>query len=133
MDLEIIKIAANNINNKHINNCTHQIKHKNPLCGDKIEINLTIKDDKIEDFAYQCDACIYCQASVSLLSRKTIKNSLDKLSELVEFSLSFFDNKNSKFPKKWDNFNKLFKEKNLNRKECLLLPFKAVSKILKKI
>ena len=39
------------------------------MCGDEMEISLLIKDDKVIDMGYQCKSCIYCQASVSLLSQ----------------------------------------------------------------
>ncbi len=79
MDLEIIKIASDNNNNKCIQNHTHYSKLKNPLCGDEIQINLIIKENKIIDFGYQGKSCIYCQASANLLSKisinkKKIKN-----------------------------------------------------------
>ena len=44
---------------------------------------------------------------------------------------NFFENTSSKFPKEWKIFEKLFNEKNISRKECLLLPFKTLAKALK--
>ena len=133
MDLRILEIASQTENNKIIKNFTHKSKNKNPLCGDEMEINLTVKNNKIQDFGYQCKSCIYCQASASLLSRKSINQTLTKLNELVEFSISFYENKEQTFSKEWTSFNKLFKQKNIARKECLLLPFRALAKIFKKI
>ena len=75
MDLKILEIASHTENNKVLNNYTHKSKHKNPLCGDEMEISLIVKDETIKDIGYQCKSCVYCQASVSLLSRK-IKESL---------------------------------------------------------
>ena len=82
MDLEILEIASNTENHKVVKNYTHQSKNKNPICGDEMEISLIVKDNKIEDMGYQCQSCIYCQASVSLLSQK-IKDM--KLSEIKSF------------------------------------------------
>ena len=75
MDLEILKIASNTENHKIIHNHTHILKQKNPLCGDEMEIALKVKNNKIIDFGYQCKSCVYCQASVSLLSLKSIVTS----------------------------------------------------------
>ena len=133
MDLEILKIASNTENHKVIKNCTHSSKNKNPLCGDEMQISLIVEENKIIEFGYQCKSCIYCQASASLLSRKSINQTLTKLNELVEFSISFYENKEQTFSKEWTSFNKLFKQKNIARKECLLLPFRALAKIFKKI
>ena len=56
-----------------LKNYTHQSKNKNPLCGDEMEISLIVKDNIVQDMGYQCKSCVYCQASVSLLSRWVIK------------------------------------------------------------
>jgi len=130
MDLEILKIASNTENNKIINNHTHKSKHKNPICGDEMIISLKIKGNKIKEFGYQCKSCIYCQASVSLLSRKSINRSVDSLKKLIEIVENYFENQKITFPKEWSIFNKIFNKKNSSRKECLLLPFKTLSKAL---
>ena len=130
MDLEILKIASNTENHKIINDHTHKSKQKNPLCGDEMEIALKVKNNKIIDFGYQCKSCVYCQASVSLLSLKSINKPIEKVKEIVIQALSFFEKNDNSFSKEWVLFNKLFDKKNISRKECLLLPFKALSKAL---
>ena len=131
MDLEILQIAADTKNNKDIKNFTHKSKYKSNMCGDEIEISLIVKDQKILDMGYQCKSCIYCQASASLLSKLSINKSLIKVNELIEFVNIFFKNTNLKFNKEWKLFEKLFDKKNISRKECILLPFKTVTKALK--
>ena len=111
MDLEVLKIASNTKNHRVLSNRTHFSKLKNPICGDEMDISLKIIGKKIKDFGYQCKSCIYCQASVSLLSRKSINKSTDKVSNLMEIAINFFDNKKSTFPREWSIFNKIFKKK----------------------
>ena len=48
MDLKILEIASHTENNKVIENFTHKSKHKNPLCGDEMEISLIVKNDVIK-------------------------------------------------------------------------------------
>ena len=131
MDLEILKIASNTENHKILDNFSHSSKQKNPLCGDEMLISLKVSNNKILDFAYQCKSCIYCQASVSALSRVSINSSIDKIKELVSFTETFFSDDKNTFPKEWKIFNKLFNKKNVSRKECLILPFKTLAKALK--
>ena len=131
MDLEILQIAADTKNIKDIKNFTHKSKYKSKMCGDEIEISLIVKDQKIIDMGYQCKSCIYCQASASLLSKLSVNKSLIKINELIEFVNNFFKNTNLKFSKEWKPFEKLFDKKNISRKECILLPFKTVTKALK--
>ena len=134
MDLKILEIASNTENHKVIKNHTHQSKNKNPLCGDEMEISLIVKDDIIEDMGYQCKSCIYCQASVSLLSRWVMQLPIEKISDFVKKAEFFFD-ENSDQSKKINikdlkDFKKIMNPENIARKECLMLPFKTLSKAL---
>ena len=131
MDLEILNIASDTDNNKNIKNHTHYSKLKNPLCGDEIQIKLIIKDDKIIDFGYQGNSCVYCQASASLLSKISLNNKKNKLNKLCDDVKSYFDGNLKIIDIKWKSLKKLFKKENLSRKECILLPFKTLKRILK--
>ena len=132
MDLEIINIASNTDNNRNIKDRTHYSKLKNPLCGDELQIELIIKNNKIVDFGYHGKSCVFCQASASLLSRITINNQKDKINNLCEEAKFYFDQNIEIEEKKWVLLKKLFRKKNLARKECILLPFKVLKKIVSK-
>ena len=132
MDLEIINIASNTDNNKNITDHTHFSKLKNPLCGDELHIELIIKNNKIVDFGYHGKSCIFCQASASLLSKISINNQKDKIYNLCEEAKSYFDEDNEIKEKKWVLLKILFKKKYIARKECILLPFNALKKIVSK-
>ena len=135
MDLKIIEIASHTENQKVIKNYTHQSKNKNPLCGDEMEISLIVKDNIIEDIGYQCKSCIYCQASVSLLSRFVMQAPIEKITVFLSQASSFFDESFDQLKKVnikgIEDFKKIMNSKNVSRKECLLLPFKTLSKALK--
>ena len=131
MDLKILKIASNTDNNKNIKNHTHYSKLKNPLCGDEIQIKLVIKDDKIIDFGYQGNSCVYCQASASLLSKISLNNKKNKLNKLCDDVKSYFDGNLKIIDIKWKSLETLFKKENFSRKECILLPFKTLKRIVK--
>ena len=132
MDLEILKIASDTNNCKSIKNHTHISKLKNPLCGDEIQIELIMEKNKIIDFGYQGKSCIYCNASANLLSKISINEKKNKLNKLCDDAKSYFDENSKITEKKWLFLNKLFKKKNISRKECILLPFKTLKKIVSK-
>ena len=131
MDLRILEIASNTENNKIIENFTHRSKNKNPICGDEMEISLVIKNDTVIDMGYQCKSCIYCQASVSLLSQKIKDRNLKEIKKFVSSCENIFENSKILFEKNWKDFLELFDKKNISRKECLLLPLRTVLKALK--
>ena len=130
MDLRILEIASNTENNKILDKHTHKSKNKNPLCGDEMEISLLVKNNKVVDMGYQCKSCIYCQASVSLLSQNIKEKSLDEVKDFINTCENIFENTKVVLEKKWINFKEIFDKKNISRKECLLLPIRTIDKAL---
>ena len=131
MDLNIIKIASDTSNNKIIKHYTDIVKQKNPLCGDHIEIKLNIYENQIIDFAYQTKSCVFCQASASMLSKKTIKKDIISTKKFLMIAEKLFENDKISLNSDWKTLKKIFNKKNLSRKECLLLPIRALLKIIK--
>ncbi len=130
MDLEVLSIAANIDNNRNIDNRTHVSKLKNSMCGDEMQIELILKNEKILDFGYQGKSCVYCQASASLLSKICINNQREKINDLCDKAELYFNDDVKIIDKKWNSLKKLIKKKNINKKDCILLPFKTLKKIV---
>ena len=131
MDLQIIKIASDNKNQKILKKYTHEIKNKNSICGDEITIKLLIKNKIIKDIGYDCNSCVFCQASINLLSKKIIRMNTDDTINLCAEVLNFYISKERKITKKMSFLKKIFTEDNFSRKECLLLPFETLIKGLR--
>ena len=131
MDLRILEIASHTENNKVLENFTHKSKNKNPLCGDVMEISLIVNNDVIKDIGYQCKSCVYCQASVSLLSRKIKNKKINEIKTFVTSGEKLFEDVKVTMEKHWKDFKVILHKKNLARKECLLLPLRTILKALK--
>ena len=132
IDKEIIKIASNTENHGVLDNHTHFSKLKNSICGDVMRIYLIVKDDKITNFKYECESCIYCQASVSLLSRSAKNKSIEKVKNFAEQAKNCFEKSTKSFDKEWKEFDKIMSKNNISRKECLLLPVNTTLDALNK-
>ena len=130
MDLEVLNIAADTTNNRDVKNRTHVSKLKNSICGDEMQIELILKNEKILDFGYQGKSCVYCQASASLLSKISINNQKEKINDLCDRAESYFNDDIKIADKKLNSLKKLIKKKNINKKDCILLPFKTLKKIV---
>jgi len=124
IDKEIIKIASNTENHGALDNHTHFSKLKNAICGDEMKVYLIVENNKILNFKYECESCIYCQASVSLLSRNAKNQSIEEIKDFAKQAKNSFDNKVS-FKTVWKDFSKIMTNDNIARKECLLLPVNA--------
>ena len=119
---EIIRIASNTENHGTLDNHTHFSKLKNSICGDDMKIYLIVENNKITNFKYECESCIYCQASVSLLSRKAKNKLIEKVKIFAQQANGYFDKSADSFDKEWEGFDKIMTKNNISRKECLLLP-----------
>ena len=124
IDKEIIKIASNTENHGVLDNHTHFSKLKNAICGDEMKVYLLVENNKIVNFKYECESCIYCQASVSLLSRNIKNQSIEEIKYFAKQAKNAFDSKVS-FNKVWKDFSKIMTNDNIARRECLLLPVNA--------
>ena len=132
IDKEIIRIASNTDNHGTLDNHTHFSKLKNSICGDDMKIYLIVENNKIINFKYECESCIYCQASVSLLSRKAKNKSIEKVKNFTQQANSCFDKNTNSFGKEWKEFDKIMTKNNISRKECLLLPLNTMLNALNK-
>tara|TARA_B100001175_G_scaffold307925_1_gene307687 strand:- start:205 stop:615 length:411 start_codon:yes stop_codon:yes gene_type:complete len=132
IDKEIIKIASNTENHGVLDKHTHFSALKNSICGDDMKIYLIVKNNKIINLKYECESCIYCQASVSLLSRNAINKLVEKFKSFVIQASNSFKNETNSFDKEWKEFGKIMNKKNISRKECLLLPVKTALDALNK-
>jgi len=128
IDKEIFKFAFDTKNFGFLKNYTHFSKSKKSICGDEMKIYLIIKNNKIKEFKYDLNACVYCQASLSLISKVSKNKSVKKVKIFIEKADTFFDNKNNSFIKDWKIFQKIMNKKNVSRKECLMLPLKTTLK-----
>jgi nitrogen fixation protein NifU and related proteins len=60
----------------------------NPVCGDEIELQLLVQDDRITEIRFQGDGCSISQASVSMMTRllkeKTVPEALGLAARFTE-------------------------------------------------
>ena len=128
---EIIRIASDTRNIGLTNKFHFRSSLKNSICGDKIKLELIVKHLKINSMKYEIESCVYCEASASLLAKKvknlnvnTAINDINKIKEI------FYNNKFS-LPLNFKDFKVLINKKNINRINCINLPFDAVLKALR--
>jgi nitrogen fixation NifU-like protein len=55
-------------NRRALEDATSSEEGINPLCGDRVRIELRVANDTIDDAAFTADACALCIASASLLT-----------------------------------------------------------------
>ena len=133
MDLKVFKLAANTKNHKLLKDYDYVLRQKNTFCGDEITISIKVKSKKVHKIGYSCKSCIYTQASASLLSEFFKNKSFKEIDDIILELNKFSKKQTTKLPKKLSVLNKIINEKNLARKDCLLLPFITVKKMIKNL
>lgn len=62
---------------------THQAKAENPLCGDKLKIQLEIKSNKVTKAQFTGEGCAISQASADILCDHLIGKNLAQVKKLT--------------------------------------------------
>ena len=128
---EIIKIASDTKNIGLTNKYNFKSSLKNSICGDKIKLELTVKNLKIYSMKYETESCIYCEASASLLAKKIKNIDINEIIEDINKLKNVIYNKKFILPSNFKEFKILMNKKNISRINCIKLPFDAVLKALK--
>jgi nitrogen fixation NifU-like protein len=61
---------------------THQFESDNPQCGDRILMQLRVREGHVEEAAFEGEACAICMASASLLCENVPGNPVSELEDL---------------------------------------------------
>ena len=73
-----------------------------------MEISLLIKENKVIDVGYQCKSCVYCQASVSLLSQSIKNKDINEIKEFIILCENILKILKLILKKKWISFKRTF-------------------------
>lgn len=101
-------------NQGSLSGATNSVQVYNPLCGDKITMQIVEKDGKVEQIAFQGEGCAISQASASMLTEYAKGKSLSELRGMD----------------KQDILDMLGVELSPNRIKCALLSWEALIKVV---
>lgn len=69
-------------NHGELDNPDITFEDSNPLCGDKIRVDLKVKDNIVQDVKFSGKGCAISQASASMLTDELIGKSLDDIKKI---------------------------------------------------
>ena len=122
---QILDLAKSARQSKSISKPTHWGEKNNPVCGDKVTINLIVDKAIISDVHIFVRGCALCEASAGLLGKIVIGKNIDELKNLKD-EMSNYLIRNEPAP---DSASLCFEpvKKIKNRITCVLLAFEAAS------
>lgn len=108
---------------------------RNPLCGDRVILDIIAKDGKIRALGHDVKACVVCQASASLVGRHALGATLADMQKLQGAIERTLKGQASSPGGKWRDYATLLEgvAPYGNRHECVLLPLRATIDALERI
>ncbi len=103
----------------------------NPLCGDRVSVELMVKHNTIQYMAYQVRGCILCKASsahLASLAQGLTLDEIKKMREDFDKALNKPHLEQADFPGSHSIFFPVRSHK--GRHSCVLLPYDAVIEAL---
>lgn len=95
----IMEHSMNSYNKRKLNNPDITEMGHNPNCGDEIEIEVKLKDGKIEDLGFTGHGCAISQSSISIMIDTLRGKTIEEAKKIIE------------------NFVKMIKRENLSKEE----------------
>lgn len=103
----------------------------NPLCGDRVTVELRLAGDTVADMAHTVRGCALCQASASMLADGAIGATRDEVAVAREAIRAMLRDEAPPPAGRWAAFAAFLPARpTRSRHECVLLPFQAFEKAL---
>jgi nitrogen fixation NifU-like protein len=123
---ELLRLAADAAGAGHLQEPHTMASAHNPVCGDRVTVELVLVDGHITAIAHTTQACVLAQASAALLAAAAPGQDRASLSALAEDVRAFLNG--AAPPAGFDVFDGVVSH--AGRHVCVLLPFEAALKAL---
>ncbi len=128
-DTGIKELAADSPVPERLQEPDRRISLDNPFCGDRVDIELRLDGDRVEELASHVRGCMLCQASANLLAAAVVGLSKQELAKVLEQLRAVLKGNESEDwpPAGWEQLE-LFEpvSRHKHRHGCVTLPFSAL-------
>ncbi len=109
-------------------NPTKSVRKDNPLCGDRVTIDVRLDDGRIAEIAHQVRGCLLCQASAAALASVAVGKDAAGIGALRQDAERAVGRAAGTPAEPFAAFAPVADHK--SRQECVLLPFEALKEAL---
>ena len=107
---------------------TRSARRDNPLCGDRVTIDVRLQDGRIAEIAHQVRGCLLCQASASALASVAVGKDAAGIETVRHDAERAIGREAGTAGEPFAAFAPVAAHK--SRHECVLLPFEALKEAL---
>ena len=103
----------------------------NPLCGDRVTIDLTLQDGRVATVGHQVRGCLLCEASAETIAQHAPGKTAAELAEASAAVAAILKEGAAAPEGEWSALAVFAPVHDVkSRRECVLLPFEALEKAL---
>jgi nitrogen fixation NifU-like protein len=126
---EILALAAAGKANTRLESPDASARVDNPLCGDRVTIDLRLEDGRVTEIGHRVQGCALCQAAAAVIAREAIGADAETIGAVRNSVAAYLSGETDAAA--WGRLSvfapvRAFK----SRHECVLLPFTAVEKAM---
>lgn len=104
----------------------------NPLCGDRITLDLTLDGERIDKVGHKTRGCLLCEASACLIAEHAPGQTVVALEEQAQKLTTSFADEDQDLDELWPGLETLAPARRYkSRLDCVTLPFTALAKALR--
>lgn len=101
----------------------------NPLCGDRVTIDLRCTDGRVEAISHEARACVLCQAAAVLIAERGLGLDRAAAQAVAEAVRTFLARPADGPPAGWEEISAMAPVADVpSRHRCVLLPFDALDR-----
>ena len=128
----IIALAKRAREQPRLNAPDRSVTLDNPLCGDRITLDLTLDGDTVDKIGHKTRGCLLCEASACLITEHAPGEKPDDLEAKALALVETFGKNVQPLSDLWPGLDTLAPATGYkSRHECVTLPFQALVKILR--
>lgn len=106
----------------------------NPLCGDRVTVDLTLADGKVTAVGHKVRGCALCEAAAAAIGKHAIDQTEGDLRAVAQSVADILKGERDAAAAPWPDlaaFTPVTAHK--SRHDCVLLPFQALTKALDEV
>lgn len=107
---------------------TKSARRDNPLCGDRVTMDVRLENGRIAEIAHQVRGCLLCQASASALASVAVGKDAAGIAGIRHDAERSLGREQGTAAAPFDAFAPVAAHK--SRQDCVLLPFEALKDAL---
>jgi|TARA_R100000455_G_C6180255_1_gene58365 nitrogen fixation NifU-like protein len=131
---KLLRLAANATGEGEIERPDAEETLDNPTCGDRITVQITVKDGVISELKHRNRSCMLCQAAASLIGENAVGKSFSDILDIRSEMAAQLLGEEVTPPENWLDFAHFrVVASHGSRHNCVLLPFDTLIKALEKL